>query len=370
MRRHFFFWIAVVILILGTSVLIGGTGKGLPESLATDSAKPNGTKAMVELTKELGADFKKSSIGPDKGVALILRDDLTVDETRRLEDWIDAGGTLVIADLNSSFSTKARLSTNRGAPPEQLSPNCNQDLANGVNTIEPERDRLYTPIRPASNAVEISRPCFPAKDGFFVIEQVTGLGRTVIVADASIFTNEQLDKADNAVLVANMLDMRDGQTVTMMKTEEPGASGTASPISLIPDRARNVIWQLGLAGLFLVVWRWRRFGKPVEEPTPVEIPASSLVDGVGSLMQAGNREERASAILRDDLKRTLAERFGLPPDVDVDVLASITARHTRIDEDKVRAVLTGRNGNQSLVRLARQVETIRERMASAGRHDQ
>lgn len=362
MRRRAVFWIIAIVLLLLTSFLIGTGGRSLPDAYDTQSAKPNGTKAMVELSKSLGAGFKKSSLGPANGVALIIRDDLTVVETERLEDWIASGGTLVIADLNSSFSTKVRRASSGAAPPGKLSPECRQDFVTGVSTIEPERDRLYTPIRPTSGAAGQTRSCFPAKDGYFVVEQITGLGRTIVVAAPEIFTNEQLGKADNSVLVANLLDMRDGQTVTMMQTAEPGASGTRSPASLIPDRARNVIWQLGIAGLLFVVWRWRRFGKPVYESTPVEIPASSLVEGVGSLMQAGNRDVRASAILREDLRRTLTERFGLPADSEIELIAQVTAQHTKIDVERIRAVLDGTSSSQGLVRLARQVETIRERV--------
>ncbi len=363
LRRRVWFWVFLIVTILGTSFLIGSGGKDVPQPYDIDSVKPDGTKAMVLLSRELGAKFEKSAAGPTKGTALILRDDLNVEETKRLEQWITNGGTLVIADLNSSFSTKVKLATARGVPARELAANCSDPLAAGVTTIEPEKDRLYTPIKPALSAVEVSHPCFPTKDGYFAIEQDTGLGRTVVVANAAIFTNEQLGKVDNSVLVANLLDARDGQTVTLMHTDQVGGSGTADPISLIPHRARNVIWQLGIAGLLLIVWRWRRFGKPVEEPQPVEIPASSLVDGVGSLMQAGGREERASAILRNDLRRTLAERFGLPPDVEVDVLTEVTARYTKIDPVRVRAVLTGAaQGDQGLVRLAQQVEHIRQKV--------
>ena len=113
----------------------------------------------------------------------------------------------------------------------------------------------------------------------------------------------------------------------------------------------------------LALWRARRLGRPVLEPQPVQLPASDLVVAVGDLMQRAKGRDQAATVLRDDLRRTLAERLGLPPATPAEVVADAVAATSPSGRraDDVLAVLTGPApvGEDGLVLLAQQVESIR-----------
>src|SRR6266536_1130107 len=95
----------VWVLIVGGILLAAVVGsrradQGLP--LDPSSPGPNGTKALVETLRVLGAKVSVSSELPsDGGTALLLADDLSEQRRTRLLDWVRQGGTLVVADPSS-----------------------------------------------------------------------------------------------------------------------------------------------------------------------------------------------------------------------------------------------------------------------------
>ncbi len=124
---------------------------------------------------------------------------------------------------------------------------------------------------------------------------------------------------------------------------------------------RLALVQLVIAFVLYTWWRGRRLGKPVREPQLVQIGGSELVGAVGNLMQQTHDPDRAARLLRGDLRRRLAERLGLPPDSNPDVIAEVTAARSGVDRDQVARAVTDLpvRTEDELLDLARDIDRIR-----------
>ncbi|HEY5155794.1 MAG TPA: DUF4350 domain-containing protein, partial [Acidimicrobiales bacterium] len=103
--RRYGLWALVALGLLAVALVAGGpTTPG--HSLDPGSTDSNGTKAMVELLQESGADVGVQDSAPraSTDVAVLLSDSTSQAMTDQLERWVEAGGTLVVADPRSSFA--------------------------------------------------------------------------------------------------------------------------------------------------------------------------------------------------------------------------------------------------------------------------
>src|SRR5947199_10679445 len=95
-------WILLGAGVLAAGLLAGPGGRsGAPGS--PFSTQPDGTRAVVEVLRELGATVDITSEPPDaSGTAvLVLRDGLDEQRRARLLRWVAGGGTLVVTDVRS-----------------------------------------------------------------------------------------------------------------------------------------------------------------------------------------------------------------------------------------------------------------------------
>jgi hypothetical protein len=204
------------------------------------------------------------------------------------------------------------------------------------------------------------RACFPRNDGAWLLVQPVGTGSVVRLGGASVLVNENLGKADNGVLLASLLVPAEGTTVQVLQPPLPGG-GTAGLGDLIAPRVRLALWQLVVAFVLLALWRARRLGRPVAEPQPVQLSGAELVVAVGNLLQRAKGRGQAAGLLTDDLRRSLAERLGLPASAPPDQVADTVAARTGIPRERVLRTLTHRTPRDEaeLVALSQAVDAIR-----------
>ena len=182
----------------------------------------------------------------------------------------------------------------------------------------------------------------------------------VRLGGASVLVNRELGEADNAVLLASLLVPVEGTTVQVLQPPLPGG-GDAGLTDLIAPRVRLALWQLVVAFVLLALWRARRLGRPVAEPQPVQLPGAELVVAVGNLLQRAKGRGQAAGLLTDDLRRTLAERLGLPPSTPADQVADTVAARTGIPRERVLRTLTRSTPRDEaeLVALSQAIDTVR-----------
>jgi Domain of unknown function (DUF4350) len=353
-------WVAVV---LGLALVVAVAGRGPEEGNPLDPASPGplGTKGLVEVLRGLGGRVGVSADRPGAGTetALLLSDDLTPERRREVLDWVGRGGTLVVADPSSGVTEAEPVGSTRfGLLDAEIERRCAVAALGDVGRVSAPGGVVFkVPEGPGSGG---TRACFPRNDGAWLLVQPLGAGTVVRLGGASVLVNQELGKADNAILLASLLVPAEGTAVQVLQPPLPGG-GTAGLGDLIAPRVRLALWQLVVAFVLLALWRARRLGRPVAEPQPVQLPGAELVVAVGNLLQRAKGRGQAAGLLTDDLRRTLAERLGLPPSAPADQVADAVAARTGIPRERVLRTLTQTTPRDEaeLVALSQAVDTVR-----------
>jgi hypothetical protein len=358
-------WVAVV---LGVALVVAVAGRGAEEGNPLDPASPGplGTKGLVEVLRGLGGRVTVSAGQPGTGTdtALLLSDDLTPQRRQGLLDWVRRGGTLVVADPSSGVTrVEPAGSTRFGLLDAEIERRCAEPaLRDAERVAAPGGVVFQIPEGQGApgNRPDATQACFPRNDGAWLLVQPLGGGTVVRLGGASALVNQELGEADNAILLASLLVPVEGTAVQVLQPPLPGG-GTAGLGDLIAPRVRLALWQLVLAFVLLALWRARRLGRPVAEPQPVQLPGAELVVAVGNLLQRAKGRGQAAGLLTDDLRRSLAERLGLPPSTPADQVADTVAERTGIPRERVLRTLTRTTPRDEaeLVALSQAADTIR-----------
>lgn len=371
-------WVAVVV---GVALVVVVAGRGEEEGNPLDPASPGplGTKGLVEVLRELGGEVRVSGGQPGAGTetALLLSDDLSPGRRQGLLDWVRRGGTLVVADPSSGVTAVEQAGSTRiGLLDAEIERRCDVAALAGAGRVAAPGGIVFEvpegqggpggpgapgrPGNPGGPQGGGTRACFPRNDGAWLLVQPVGGGTVVRLGGASVLVNRELGEADNAVLLASLLVPVEGTTVQVLQPPLPGG-GDAGLTDLIAPRVRLALWQLVVAFVLLALWRARRLGRPVAEPQPVQLPGAELVVAVGNLLQRARGRGQAAGLLTDDLRRSLAERLGLPPSTPADQVADTVAARTGIPRERVLRTLTRSTPRDEaeLVALSQAIDTVR-----------
>lgn len=363
-----FLVLAAAVLLLG---LVARNGRNDGEPLDPRSTGPLGARGLVLLLERFGADVSIGGGTPAEGTtAVLLRDALNDGETRDLERWVERGGTLVVTDPRSSFAPALARTATRLFDPEAAGPGDGDD--GGVL-----RPTCLLPALGKVNGIEVEGAagfrvppegigCFPVTGGAFLVARPAGGGTIVAVGGGGPFVNEQLDRADNAVLAVSLMAPAPRSRVTFVEPSLLGG-GQRSLRDLVSRRVKDALWQLLIAFGLFAAWRARRLGRPIVEQQPVQIAGSELVVAVGNLLQQGRRRDAAARMLRSSLRRTMSDRLGLHGGAPASELAAAAAARAGVDAAAVAAALEERPppDDAALVALARSVESIRNEVTHA-----
>ena len=355
--------LAFGVVLLGA---VAANGRSEGEPLDPRSTAPLGARGLVLVLEQAGADVRLAGgRPPDGAVALLLQDRLNEAETEALEDWVGAGGTLVVADPLSSLAPAlgndpSGLFDVEAEDDDVLEPDC--DLA-PLSTVEAIAAAGAAPYRVPDGAVG----CFPVAGGSYLVARTEGSGTVVALGGAGPFVNRQLDEEDNAVLAVNLLAPGGEGSVVVVVEPSVAGGGQQGLTDLVSNRVKDGLWQLLVAFGIFALWRARRLGRPVLEPQPVQIAGSELVVAVGHLLQQGRRSEAAAAMLRSELRRSFSERLGVPLDAPAATFAAAAAARTGAAAARVEAALSPEPpaDDAALVELARTVESLRNEVAHA-----
>jgi len=355
-------WGAIAVGIVLAALLGGGRGGDQGNPLDPASTGADGTKALVDMLKELGARVSITGRPPASGGGgvLLLSDDLDQSRRARLLDWTGHGGTLVVTDPRSPITRVEPIEPTRvGFLDAELQRGCGLQALRDVRRVSAPGGLVFRVPRGA-------RGCFQRGQGSWLVAQPVGAGTVVRLGGASALVNQEIGKADNAVLAASLLAPSEGASVVVLQPPAPGG-GSRDLGDLVAPRVKLGLWQLGVAFALLALWRGRRLGRPVAEPVVVSIPGSELVVAVGNLLQRARHRQQAAALLADDLRRTLSDRLGLPASAPPEQVAASVAARTGIERERVLAALLPSvpRGEPELVVLGQSVEAIRTEVTSA-----
>jgi hypothetical protein len=351
--------LVVSLIVIGLIAGDNGSSNSGP-ALSPSSTSGDGTRALVLLLRESGDDLRVGQRLPDNDtrVALLLSDGLDDAARQQLKEWVVDGGTLVLADPGSPLAP-----ANVGFLGFGRADRGRCDIPALADVAE-----LSVPFGNQFRVRGEAQSCFGDGRTAFVVSAPLGRGTIVSIGGPTVFTNEELDQADNSVLAVRLLLRADGAPVAILDPNAPG-SGRTSLGDLIADRVFQAILQLGVAFLVYAFWQSRRVGRPVTEPQPVAIAGSQFVRAVGGLQQRSRATDRAATTLRMDTRRAVSERFGVSLNMDTATLAELAASRTGLDRNQVAAALgdTPILDEASLVTLGQQLDTIRQEVLDGRR---
>jgi hypothetical protein len=353
-------WVLGAAGLLAVALLGGQSGDDEP--FDPSSTGPAGTKGLVLLLEELGANVDVSSDldAESTDLVVIARDGSSLDDQQlgMLDAFLEDGGTLVITDPFSPLTPEVAgpmaalgpFSTETSVEPDV----CDVAPLADAGTIEVAGVLVY-------DTAGAEGSCYGDGEAAYVVEVADGGGRLVALAGTTPFTNEYLDQGDNAVLAANLMAPESDVSVTLLADAlaEPTAD---SAFDLLDPGVGQAVVQLGIAFVIFAAWKARRLGRPLREPQPVDIAGSELVAAVGDLLQRTGQPARAAVLLREDLRLALCERLGLPVESAADVVATAVESRTGAPRARVEEVLvaTRPTNDDELLALARQIESLRQ----------
>lgn len=347
-------------------------------------------RSWAELSpREDGILLAADPQADDEGVSLTGgsssdRTQLGAKDAGRLRQWLKAGAGHTAILLTSRLSSSQTGGSGSSDPQsfgdaldlivEAAAPSTNrtefaplQPVADTQGMLSLHSDSGFRIKRTQADGLAI----FGDKAGPLALVIPVGKGRLIAVADGAVFSNSELTQSENSVFLANLLAHYGKPGGRVLFDEYHHGDASNADGSVWDDLGRPLqlaVIQLCFAALGLLVVLSVRFGPPAP---PMKTAARSSADYVGSLAslyrRAGASHTALETLYRQFL-RDICGRLALPPDVDLERLATVAARRGQIDKERLRRLLAtcelrldqGKLAEAELLDLTRQMESIRK----------
>ncbi len=250
--------VACIALVLGSCT----------ETRGIEEDSPSGTSAVVELLRRSGLEAKMRYRSLAKDIdadEVVLLPSAHLDEThaRELLDWVEEGGTLVIANhqrwelphfpdvhFSSHVDLPFKLSLGPAAPP----------AAAGASVVVPGNNELVVSAEAAARDHLLERG-----GSVYAARFEVGEGEIIALADGRLLTNASLAMADNAAFLVAMMKQHDNRRVELVG--DLTGSGAKSPLASVErGKLAPVLLQLGLVLVLFFLYKGIAFGTLVDPP--------------------------------------------------------------------------------------------------------
>ncbi|HUW01247.1 MAG TPA: DUF4350 domain-containing protein [Acidimicrobiales bacterium] len=332
MRGRVVPWVLVGLALFGLVLLSGGPGDDGPP-LDPDNTGELGTRGLVLLLEEFDAEVDVTSVPRDHDVALLLADRLDEIDRERLNEWVQAGGTLVVTDPGSPLGAQPAVGDFFGGLVDASigADQCDVDAFAGLDRVDPSGG-IPLAVFPGDQS------CFGDGVEAFVVVSDRRQGTVVSIGGAGAFTNGTLGSEDNAALAVTVLAPEPGTRIAFLEPPEPG-TGDKSLSDLVAPGIKLALVQLAIAFVVYALWRTIRLGRPVAEPQPIEIDSSEFVSAVGNLLAERRDPQLSAQTIAAASTRSFAAALGLGPATDAAIVATAVADRTGRDVHDVEGLL-------------------------------
>jgi hypothetical protein len=292
---------------------------------------PSGTSAVVELMRQAGLEptmrFRSLSkvISADQ-IVLLPGARLDPASWHNLIDWVDDGGTLIVANRDTWSSKWPRV---------QFSARPDLTTKLTVGSAAPEAIRGASVVVPGTNELLIPKETdswkeLLGRDGsVYAATFEYGEGKLIALADGRLFTNASVAMADNAAFLVGLFGS-DKKRIDVVG--ELTGSGSKSPLSSVErGKLAPVLLQLGLVLALFFLYKGVAFGSLRDPPSATRRSFADHARALGLLYAKAHASGHArsiygvyalerlreSALLRDKkgigaLAEVVAARSGRP----------------------------------------------------------
>ncbi len=319
--------------------------------LSSRSSAPNGALALKLWVKELKYKVDEEVLGnfiPPKNASIVfMLEPLfpTEVEMQPLDDWVEAGGTLIAIGeqysmsplldhyhFNLGYLANTTAATVASETPLFSSPE-GLDLKNvKVRTVlQSQRDDFVVLVAYQGQPVLVS------------FEQ--GKGRVILGTISQAFTNAGLKEAGNPELVLNILALAQVKGTIWFDEWHHGLRSQAEILGPGEFLRRTPVGRALLLGTFVVLivffLQGRGFGRPV--PLPQEIKRRGAWEHVTGIANLSRRAAHRSAVMmqyHQQIKRKLGQRYRLDPGMeDSEYIRMLASYNSSLEKDELLSLL-------------------------------
>jgi hypothetical protein len=303
----------------------------------TYSPNPDGAKALfLLLQQERSRVARLDTVVPDgRGLLIMVEPDgLEEPDWTQALGWVARGNTLLLADDNpGDLYQRLGLQLVQGGPGTVQA----EPVASANPLLKDVRELSLTG---GARLKKTPSATFAYGDaqGAYLAEVAEGKGRIVLLTTPDIFTNSEVDRADNLILFLNVIRLY-GQPGIWFNEYAHGYTLAQTTREAFTWPLGLVVIQLALGILLLYCYWGKRFGRPVPLPEYPDLVAGEYVASLAGIYRQG----RARGLILDSIyqgfKHHLAQYLGAPRNLPPGELVTLLSRRPLIDTRKLAELL-------------------------------
>lgn len=355
-------WWAVFLLIAASLLaFFGGREATTYDALDPANNRAQGARAVaqvlraegVEVTEVRSADaLEAQRVDISTTVVVTSTDNLGPSTIGRLLDHARPGGLLVV---EPGPAIASQLGVGDPYSVEVFEPRAGDCLDSRFDNLTLDVD--------FGAEYDLLDGCFGGDEG--VLLGTNRVGTTVLGA-GQLLQNDAILRGDNAAIALRALGEAERVVWYVPTVADLDGDDAVGLTTLLPEWLRPALLLVGTAVLGLILWRGRRLGALVSEPTPVHVKAIESTLARGRLYRKANDRAHAAAALRSATRETLRQRLHLPPRTTPDVLSRAVADHLHVSGSEVDELIAPHAPtpptDQHLIALADQLADIEEKV--------
>jgi hypothetical protein len=318
--------VLIALVIVTALASIGQQTEQQHPTLSSLSSAPDGALALKLWVKELQYDVDEQVLGnfipPEDAAIVFMLEPLfpTESELQPLDDWVEAGGTLIaIGEQYSMYSLLEHYHFGF------------KYLQEGDAIPANETPLFDSPVVPGLKNVQVRTALSSERDDFVVLAAYQGQpvlvsfeqgqGRVLLGTTTESFTNAGLKKSGNPEFVLNILALaRTRGTVWFDEWHHGLQSGAEllGPGQFLRHTPVGRSLLFVTFAIFIVLFiQGRSFGRPV--PLSQEIRRRGALEHVTGIANLSRRAAHRPAVMmqyHQQIKRKLGQRYRLDPGMD------------------------------------------------------
>jgi len=331
--------ILLLLVLVTIFAAIQNQAKQENPKLSSLSSAPDGALALKLWVQKLHYDVDEqvlpNFIPPKNASILLMLEPLfpTEDELQALDDWVDAGGTLIaigeqygMYSLIDHYKFDFLYLSDQNGPPASAAP-----LFNSPPVIDLNRAKVRIALQSGRDDFVV---LVAEKGQPVLVSFEEGKGRVILGTMTESFTNAGLKEGGNPELVLNILAL--AQTKGTLWFDEWHHGVRSGEQILGPSEflrrtpvGRSILFAALIIFVVLFV-QGRGFGRPV--PLAQETRRRGALEHITGIANLSRRAAHRSAVMlqyHQQIKRKLGQRYRLDPNMDdreyVDTLAAYNA---------------------------------------------